>query len=365
MKRIDVSKLVPGMVIAEDVYSKEDQLILPRHITLTDKMICRLEQYFIPSVYIIEDDLKDRVDLNPTGGSDSLEDMETEVSGELLNQDDYFKFRKNYYENLNVFKNSLNHLVNHKNPVDMKQLLHNTLGILDDNLTTLSILEMLQRMSKFDDITYQHCFHVALICNILGKWLKFPEEEIDILTLCGLLHDVGKLLLPSQSADKPDDLLEFERMKEHTFLGYELLQKEPIDQRIKNTALMHHERCDGSGFPQKLKSDQIEDFAKIVAIADVYDSIITNHFYQKDLCPFQIIEIFETEGLNKFEKNYLLLFMEHVVSAYINHEVLLSNGETGRIVLINKLNLSRPVVKTDTKYLDLSKETKIFIMQVL
>ncbi len=128
---------------------------------------------------------------------------------------------------------------------------------------------------------------------------------------------------------------------------------------------MHHERCDGSGYPSRLLTNDIDEFAKIVAIADVYDAMTSARVYRGPLCPFDVVHIFETEGLKKFEPKYLLTFLKRIMDTYMNNDVLLNNGETGTIIMINQLYLSKPVIKTAASFIDLSQEPDLYITKIL
>ena len=120
---------------------------------------------------------------------------------------------------------------------------------------------------------------------------------LDTLTLCGLLHDIGKLKIPDEILNKPGKYTdeEFDLVKRHTKFGYELLKTLNIDPHIKKAALLHHERCDGSGYPLKATQKDLDDFSMVVAIADVYDAMTAARSYRAPLCPFQVIERFEQE----------------------------------------------------------------------
>jgi len=218
-------------------------------------------------------------------------------------------------------------------------------------------------MREYDDTTYVHSLNVSLICNIIGKWLNFSTKDLEIITLCGLLHDLGKLLIPRNILAKPSKLTddEFTLIKTHTIRGYKLLKNIPIDSRIKNAALMHHERCDGSGYPNGLVSHEIDSFAKLVAIADVYDAMTCARVYRGPLCPFEVINLFETEGYLKFDTKYILTFLEGIVNTYIHNNVRLNNHMEGEIILINKYDLSRPVIKCGDQFIDLSKHRDLYI----
>ena len=134
-----------------------------------------------------------------------------------------------------------------------------------------------------------------------------------------------------------------------------------ISEAIKESALMHHERCDGSGYPLGIGENRINPYAKIVAIADVYDAMTAARVYRGPLCPFKVISIFETEGLQKYDSHYILTFLEHIANTYMNNRVRLSNGKEGDVVFMNKNSLSKPMIRCGKEFIDLSKETDIYI----
>ena len=126
----------------------------------------------------------------------------------------------------------------------------------------------------------------------------------------------------------------------------------------------HHERYDGKGYPNGLKGNEIDLFSGIVAIADVYDAMTADRVYRKGICPFPVLEHMELQK-ELYEPGALYKFIERTVEAYINTEVKLSNGDVGRVVLLNKNFLSRPIVISDTKTYDLSKDFHLHIDTLL
>ena len=128
---------------------------------------------------------------------------------------------------------------------------------------------------------------------------------------------------------------------------------------------MHHEKCDGSGYPLGINGGKIDPFAKIVGIADVYEAMTAARVYRGPLCPFQVIDIFEREGLPIYEAAYILKFLENVVMTYMNHRVRLSDGTKGDIVFINHARLSRPMIKSGSNFIDLTKTPNIYIEQII
>jgi putative nucleotidyltransferase with HDIG domain len=193
------------------------------------------------------------------------------------------------------------------------------------------------------------------------------KDETKVLTQAGLLHDIGKMLVPKHIISKPSRYTqdEFDEMKMHTINGYQVLKDMNLDIRVKYAALMHHERCDGTGYPNGFKSNQIEEFSKIVAIADVYDAMTSNRTYRNAICPFDVVENFERDGFLKFDPGYLLVFLERIIQSYLHNAVRLNDGREGEVVMINKLSLSRPVIRCGSTFIDLSKEPKLYIEAVL
>ena len=128
---------------------------------------------------------------------------------------------------------------------------------------------------------------------------------------------------------------------------------------------MHHERCDGSGYPMGLTSAQIDRFAKIVMIADVYDAMTSSRCYRNPLCPFEVISLFEAEGLTKYEPKYIMTFFDHISQLYQNSTVHLSDGRLGQVVFMNRNTLSKPVIQCGEEFIDLAKYPNLYIAKIL
>jgi len=352
--KILTSQAVPGMVVSEDVYTKDLHLIISKDTTLTDKIITRLNFYSITDLYVYSDDnlVKTEADY-----------FENTFYSELKKSEAFSRFYKAYHKSANRLKNSMDDFLNNRDELEADKLMSEVRSILYQCGTNIELFHMLHCMREYDDTTYIHSLNVSLIGNILGKWLKFSSEDLEAITLAGLLHDVGKLFIPNEIIAKPGKLTEdeFSLIKTHTIRGYHILKDKKIDERIKNVALMHHERCDGSGYPNGLLSHEIDPFAKLIAIADVYEAMTSARVYRGPLCPFEVINLFETEGYLKYDAKYILTFLEGVVQTYINNTVRLNNKMEGEIVLINKFDLSRPVIMCNDQFIDLSKHRDLYI----
>lgn len=358
MKRIKTSELVPGMITAEDVYNYNNQLILPRGLILNDRTITKLAFYSILSVKVEDESANADVNAAPYVPS---------YAERLRKSPEFIQFREEFEADVDNFKSALNDVVEKGAPLNVDKLMNHTLNILNVNATYPNVFDMLHHMREYDDATYIHSMNVSLICNIFARWLRMTEDEIRLATVCGLFHDIGKTKIPDNIIKKPGKLTDAEYLlvKTHPKEGYRILQSTSLDPEVLNAALMHHERCDGSGYPFGLKGDKISKYAKMVSIADVYDAMTSARIYRGPLCPFKAIALFESEGLQKYDTHFILTFLENVVNTYLLNEVRLSNGMTGHIVFVNKHKLSAPTVQTSHGFIDLSIHPDITIEALL
>lgn len=365
MKRVNITNLKPGMVTAEDITSFNNTLILKKGSRLTDEVITRLELYSIISIRVLEPSEMKSLTAEPESTQTS-EDEQT-YSTVVQSSPEFKKFQSNFRETVASFKEHLNDVVERNTPINVQELLQQTMDLLRTCKTSSDVFSMLQNMRNYDDLTFTHCLNVALICNVFAQWLQFSEEDRELATMCGLLHDIGKLAIPEDIIKKPSKLTdeEYDIIKKHPAEGYTILQNQDINEHIKNAALMHHERCDGGGYPLGLKGGGIDKFAKIVSIADVYDAMTAARVYRGPLCPFTVIEIFEKEGFHKYEPQYLLTFLENIVLTYMSNHVRLNNGQIGKIIYINKQYLSKPMISTDTGFIDLTKHPELRIESIV
>lgn len=362
MRRVYTSELIPGMITAEDIYHySNNQLILPKGLVLTGQSITRLNDYSIISIRVEDDTVS-----IPSSSTNANYVGETYFK-QIRSSQEFTKFKKKFQEEISEVKDHFNDVVRKNAPIDVDNLMEKSLALINETHSSVDLLDMIHNMRDFDDTTYVHSLNVGLLCHLFAKWLKMSDEETNLAMMCGLLHDIGKLMIPDAILKKPGRLTpaEYEQVKEHPTNGYIVFLHQNIDIHIKNSALMHHERCDGSGYPMQLKGDQIDPYAKMVAIVDVYDAMTSARVYRGPMCPFKVISVFEEEGLQRYDPKYILVFLEHIVNTYIGNTVRLSDGRIGKIVYINKDFLSRPTVQVGNKFVDLSKEKDLVIETIL
>ncbi|MCK4840621.1 MAG: HD-GYP domain-containing protein [Methylococcales bacterium] len=142
----------------------------------------------------------------------------------------------------------------------------------------------LSQLKHKDQYTAQHSLNVCVLSIVLGRHIGLNELHLNQVGLCGMMHDMGKMLVPLEVLNKPAILEEdeLEIMRSHTTLGYELLKSsDDMFYGAVETALTHHEHLDGKGYPRKINSNNMSYYSNIVAIADMYDAITSDRVYRK------------------------------------------------------------------------------------
>ena len=350
MKMTAVMALKPGMVLAEDVLNFKNELLFPANTTLDDRAIAKLSRHSIMCVEVKEE-----------------EDFATTHFEKIRVSAGFRHFEKTYNIFLPKYKKMIDGLINDKTPIDVSMLFQIYAEITGCAKTGELLLDYLYNMlPSEDDLTYAHCLNSALIAGVFGTWTGMPREDLFRLIECGFFYDIGKLILPQELIWKPSKLtdMEFELMKTHTLQGYNLLKDQDLDESILLATLEHHEKCDGTGYPSKLKEDQINLFAKYIAIIDAYEAMTSARTYRQSLVPFQVIENFERN--ERFYPSIILRnILLHIANSQVGLTVRLSDERLAEVILINQRNLSRPLVKCGDEVIDLVKFPDLKIVAVL
>ena len=377
-KRILTSRAAENMVVADDVYTTDDKLVIPEGTVLTEEIIKSLKEYGIFAIRIKVDEEDGSIPLEDDSEEEETKEIvETPKRRTQEEQQNYLRqikeskefeeFHSAFIDSVDNLKSLFNKVVMHNEEIDSKAILEDVENVVDKGRNGIHILDMLQCMRGYDDVTYVHSVNVAMLSNMIGRTVypDISKEELDILTLSGLLHDIGKMMVPDNIIQKNGRLTrpEYNVVKTHVLFGNNILKGlKNLDPRVAEVAMRHHERCDGTGYPGGYRREQIEPFARIVAIADTYDAMTSDRVYRAALCPFDVIHMFEREGIVKFDVEFLLPFLEKAVQAYLNTEVKLSTNEVGKVIMINHNEYSKPVVQVGNEFYDLSKESSDIVI---
>ena len=206
----------------------------------------------------------------------------------------------------------------------------------------------LARLKTADDYTYMHSVAVSALMIALARQLGLSEEETRLAGLAGLVHDLGKAMMPSEVLNKPGKLTdeEFAIIKGHPEEGYKLLlEGNGANEAMLDVCLHHHEKVNGTGYPKGLKGPEISLFAKMGAVCDVYDAITSNRPYKAGWDPAESLRQMATWAEGHFDPAIFQAFVKSLGIYPIGSLVRLSSGRIGIVIDQSKKSLLSPVVK--------------------
>ncbi len=351
MEMIATLALNDSYTISEDV-TAQGQVIVKQGTQVNAEVINKLKAYGVMGVNCYE-----------------ASDFAGSYYEKLSLSKEFSKWKNDYDTLLIAYKVAVDSFALKKIPFREVDLLEISSRLFTDSMTGKRLMTYINLMTpKEEDLSYVHGLNVALMSKLFGRWLRWPAPDVDRLTLAGFIYDVGKNILPQDIIWKKGKLnsMEFDLMKTHAFHAYHLLSKTNLDQRILNCVLQHHERCDGSGYPQGLKGNEIDDFAKVIAIVDMYEAMTAPRTYRSPMCPFKAIAIFEQDVYQKYDIKYIQTFMQHLSDEMIGNRVRLNTGDEGEVIMTNRNAYSKPIIRMDDgTVIDLSKMPQFTVEELV
>lgn len=345
-KVLRIDELRPGMVSAGDIIY-QNKILLAKDISITKSIIDRLKQnYIVNNVDVYVEYNSEPLIVN-TETVQELQDTFNELSFNL--KDVFYKV-----SNLRV--------------PEIEDIRQFTEKIQEEFSSTGIVVRNIVFYGSGNDTIYRHSINVAAISSILGRWIGLDDKEINLLTYSAILHDFGKVKLDKHILAEEYNFGSegYKIFKTHPTIGYNLVKKIPyLSNSIAYGILMHHERMDGSGYPLGIKEDKIHKFARIIAIADLFDEVNSENYYKSIAGPFEALKVIQNESLGKLDCKYTATFLNHIIDYYIGENVILNNNQTYKILQININDLTNPLLFNENGFLDLRKEKNLYIKSLV
>lgn len=288
---IHIYQCKTGYILADDVYDERGLLIIPKNSPIDDYIIKRLKNFRIRQLCVYE---------------------HQQIENNEMQQQYIEEFKEDYKTNIYVMRQLLSDLASGKK-LDFERVKVISDSVYSKIRFIANVPEFMNAVKDIDEYTYRHSINVAIYALLIAKWLGLEEEEMKNVVITGILHDIGKAKIPADILNKKGLLSpeEFEKIKEHTSIGYKLsLNITELTDDIREGILMHHENEYGSGYPIGLKGNEINRYAKIIAIADVYDALTSERIYKKRNTPFDAFKEIIRMGYNKFDTKVLMTFYQ-------------------------------------------------------
>ena len=350
MRLVPIEIVRPPAYLARSILDREGKIILNKGTPLHGHYLERLKELGITSVYV-------------EGGSAFMDLDEMAIEGTRI-------------EAVKHMKKALLKFKSGGNPVQRK-LRAKAGELFDEIILNRCVMGHLIHIMSLRDHTFEHSINVCILSALTGISLGYIRPKLLELGTAALLHDVGKVLVVDRIVRKQEVLPEeeYKIIQKHVTYGYEVLSStQDISQAVAETALYHHERCNGSGYPKGLSGNIIPEFARIVGIADVYDALCEDRPYRSRLAPGEVINIIRNLQKDEFDHDIAGVFVSSITPYALGSTVVLNTGCRGIVTYIAGDYPAQPRVQllydgkrrplTEIRVIDLRKEPGTFITGV-
>lgn len=233
---------------------------------------------------------------------------------------------------------------------DIDKIGDTTEQLIDELADKKDILINIADIKMYDDYTFHHSLSVAIMAIAIGLEMGLDRSMLEELGTAGLLHDIGKTSVPIDIINKKGRLTdeEYNIIRMHPiYAANHLKERHLVSEACFCGIIEHHERWDGSGYPFKIKEGQIHPYARILAVADVYDALTSNRPYRIPAPPSEAIEFIMGGSGSHFDDEIVRAFLRKVAPYPTGSKVTLSTGEVGTVIKNNNEHPLRPLVSLD------------------
>jgi len=344
--QVSIDRLFEGMSVVEDIYNADaTTLIIRRGRIINSNDIEKIKSLNAgkDNIYVSGGTFKAMTNESPPVDVVSISEIE-EATGYAAAKDETFVLLDEIATNKTVKQEAL---------LSVSAELSNRLEVTSPSV----ILSLINALAPVDEYLQRHCVNVSLLNGLIGQWLGLEKKEIDKLVLVGLLHDCGKALVPSQVLTVPRKLtiIEFEVIKMHSVYSYDLLTDFP--QSVRQGARYHHEKVNGKGYPNHLTNEDIPWEARITAISDIYDAMVSQRAYKDPRSPFSIMAMLSRLRDSEVDGRLVDVFIKSMPEELMDKPVVMSDGSTGVLRSYDPDDIEYPmievggrIIKSDEQY---------------
>ncbi len=354
MRLVATSSVHPGAILAKAVLSDKGVVLVSDGVALSEKLLARLGDLGVTYIYV-KDPRTDDIE----SGSSIDAAMKRKAVASI--EETFTQIKKG-----NKLSDSI---IIEKSSKSFKKIIRDLVQQINDNKDLFGILA---DVCTYDSYIFSHSLNVTLYSLAIGIELKLKPQELDMLGIGAILHDVGKMKVPSEILFKTGKLTEeeFAEIQKHAEAGFEILRRvHTLPLLAAHCAYQHHERLNGSGYPRRLVEEEIHLFAKIIAVADVFDAVTSNRVYRGAMLPHEGLEILYAGSGKQFDTAVVEAFRRSVAVYPAGMMIHLNDGRSGVVVRQNKGVSDRPVVRILEKEglpvepfdLDLAEELTVIV----
>lgn len=279
MEKVRIEDLKVGMVIGKTIYAPNGTVLIREKAVLTETILSKLKELGLPAAYIL-----------PSPDAQAPEDLISDTTRiDLVRSLSKLDSQVRAGQNLNIGSS--------------KQSLYT---LIDEIVSNPKSLLGMSDIRLHGDYIYGHSVNVCAIAVKIGLLFGYNQLKMAELGVGALFHDIGMTKIPLQILEKTDDLTgdEVKQIRTHPEIGFNMLKENPAISMVSaHVAYQHHERYDGSGYPRGLAGEAIHEFARITAVADVYDSMTTERTYRPAKSATETLAYLKSRSGTEFDPN--------------------------------------------------------------
>lgn len=346
MRLTYVDDLEPGMLVAKAIYNENGQCLIRANFELNDKVIDRIrlldyDRLWIKDEYdYVSDYLSEELKLKAVRSIKSI------ITGYTAKKIDF----------------------DSKKIDELKDVVEN---VVEEIMGNRQCVIQLSNLKNFNNGMYEHAVDVARISVLIGANMNLKKDQLVNLCEAAMMHDIGKTKISPSLLSKKTEFTkeEIEEITKHPALSYQFIKEtRRFNAPVYITVLQHHEKYDGTGYPDGLKGEKINLYARIIKIADVYSNMRSGTSNTKGYSQSEVLEYFYADASRQFDPNILKIFLAKVPVYEVGQVIKLSTGQRAFVAQNNESALARPIVrvlgenKTLGEEIDLFKNCNITIM---
>lgn len=337
-----VSSVIPGEMCAESIKSSDSKLVVKSGQILSAEDIQNLKRAGVKNLWVRESLIEE-----PVVSPEKIESAKKEI--------------------VDVFEGAARNMKVNKEVVGSisQDMLKEIVQKYSDKLSLVFLIQQ-----NDIDYTYVHEVHVAMLAILLALELGIDRSMLPHLAFSGMIHDIGKIAVSKDILYAPRRLSEeeFESVKKHVIYGEQICLRSGVNNELVVSGVRdHHEKINGTGYTRRLTNNEISPVAKILAVADIYDALISSRSYKKPWSPHKAVsKIIRMTSSKMLDKKVATAFVSLMGLYPIGTTVLLNSGKKAVVIGSNRKSPSRPIIRIeDNTVVDLARDKSLRILSAL
>ncbi len=334
MKTIKVNDLKPGIAFTEDVFIDGDSLLVPARISLKEKDLSRIINWGFEEVQTDGVEYKQESGektVSKPGKSSDVEKIRSCYNTTVINLMTLFIA---FEGNKKVVKKTFEDLL----AMILPRVIEDPEGWLNHAL----------EVKREDSSLAQGAVNSMIYAVVIAGKIGLKSDDLDNLAMAALIHDIGMLKIPDSIKDKQGKLSsqELEKIKTHTIYSYRFITSElDLNDSIGKTALLHHERWDGKGYPRQLAKKQIPLTARILSVSDAFEAMVRDKPYRESMIGYTAVRQILNDNSRRFDADIIKVFIKSMGIYPVGSYVILNDGAVGVVSKIHAEAPLRPVIR--------------------